>query len=358
MAEEPDKEQKTEEASQKKLDEARKKGQVVLSRDVVNWAMFLAIGTIVALTPPLAAGLARRLASIIEQSHSLSLGRLGPALVGDVTLLALPLLGICVAAAVAGTLMQTGPLAAAEKLKPKLSNISPLSGWKRIVSVRGLLEFLKSLGKLTGVGAAVFWVVLPAVDRLELLPDYSTEDLLAEIHGLLLRVAFTGAAVMTVVALIDYLHQRFQFLKSMRMSKQEVKEEYKQTEGDPHVKGRIRQIRTERARRRMMAAVPDASVVITNPTHFAVALHYEMENASAPRLVAKGADLVAARIREVAKANDVPIVENPPLARLLYASVELDQEIPPEHYKAVAEVIGFVFRQQGKLKSRPAPPPL
>jgi flagellar biosynthetic protein FlhB len=358
MSDEKDKDQQTEEPSQRKLQQAREKGQVTLSRDVVNWAMFLAIGTIVALAPPLSAQLGRRLAAIIEQAHVVNLERLAASLVGEVAILLLPLLGICVIAAVAATLLQTGPLASLQKLKPKLSNVSPLSGWKRLVSMRALGEFGKGILKTVLVGVAVAWVMLPTVDELELLPGRRTEEILAMLHGLLLRIVFTGAAVMTAVALLDYLHQRFQFLKSMRMSKQEVKEEYKQTEGDPHVKGRIRQIRAERARRRMMAAVPDASVVITNPTHFAVALHYEIDQSNAPKVVAKGADVIAAKIREVATANGVPIVENPPLARLLYAAVDLDEEIPPEHYKAVAEVIGFVLRQQGKLKPRQAARPM
>jgi flagellar biosynthetic protein FlhB len=356
MAEEQD--QKTEEASQRKLDEAREKGQVVLSRDVVHWAMFLAIGTVVALAPPLATQLARKLAVIFEQAPTISLDRLGHALFGEVAILVLPLLAVSLAAAVAATLLQTGPLASLDKLRPKLSNISLASGWKRIASARAFMEFGKGLLKMALVGTAAIWVVLPDGDALDLLPGVAAEALLGDIHGLLMRMVLAGAAVMTAVAILDYLHQRFQFLRSMRMSKQEVREEYKQTEGDPHIKGRIKQIRAERARKRMMAAVPDASVVITNPTHFAVALHYEIETSNAPRVVAKGADNVAARIREVAKANDVPIVENPPLARLLYSSVEIDEEVPPEHYKAVAEVIGFILRQQGKLKPRAAARPM
>jgi flagellar biosynthetic protein FlhB len=159
------------------------------------------------------------------------------------------------------------------------------------------------------------------------------------------------AAVLAGLAVFDYGYQYFDFRKSMRMSKQELKEEYKQTEGDPFIKAKLKQIRQERARKRMMAAVPDASVVITNPTHFAVALKYELGAQGAPKCVAKGADLIAARIREIAQENDVPLVENPPLARALYASVEVDQEIPPEHYKAVAEVISYIFRLKGKLKA-------
>lgn len=356
MAEEQ--EQKTEQPSQRKLDEGRKKGQVALSRDVVHWGMFLAIGTVVALAPPLAAQLARKLGTLVEQAHALSLEKVGGALLGEVAILMLPLLAVTVAAAVAATLIQTGPLASLEKLKPKLSHISLVSGWKRIASMRALTEFGKGVLKMAIVFAAATWVVLPDAAGLDLLPSLSTEALLADIHGLLLRMMLAGAAVMTAIVLLDYVYQRFQFMKSMRMSKQEVKEEYKQTEGDPHVKARIKQIRAERARRRMIAAVPDASVVITNPTHFAVALHYELEKSNAPKVVAKGADMIAAKIREVAKENGVPIVENPPLARVLYAAVEIDEEIPPEHYKAVAEVIGFVLRQQGRLKPRQAARPL
>ena len=155
--------------------------------------------------------------------------------------------------------------------------------------------------------------------------------------------------VMTLVAAMDFAFQKHRFTKRMRMSKQEVKDEFKQSEGDPHVKARIRKIRMERAQQRMMAAVPDADVVITNPTHYSIALQYKMDDMAAPKLVAKGVDHLAMRIREVAEANDVPLVENPPLARALYAGVDIDEEIPAEHFKAVAEVIGFIMRQRGDL---------
>jgi flagellar biosynthetic protein FlhB len=163
---------------------------------------------------------------------------------------------------------------------------------------------------------------------------------------------FAGTvAAMTVIAFADYVFQRHTFMKDMRMSKQEVKDEYKQQEGDPQIKARIRKLRMERAQQRMMAAVPDADVVVTNPTHYSVALTYKMDEMAAPKLVAKGVDYLAFRIREIAEANDVPLVENPPLARALYAGVELDEEIPAEHFQAVAEVIGFVMRKRGLLSS-------
>jgi flagellar biosynthetic protein FlhB len=159
-------------------------------------------------------------------------------------------------------------------------------------------------------------------------------------------------AVMTVIALLDFAYQKYTFMKEQKMTKQKVKDEHKhkQSEGDPQVKARIRQLRAQRARQRMMAEVPDADVVVTNPSHYAVALKYNMEEMPAPKLVAKGMDFVAFRIREVAEENDIPIIENPPLARALYASVELDEEIPPEHYKAVGEVIGYVMRLRGELQ--------
>jgi len=180
--------------------------------------------------------------------------------------------------------------------------------------------------------------------------------MLAEIARLIGRMGLGVFVALTFIAILDYAFQRFSFMKSMRMSKQEVKEEFKQSEGDPMIRARLRQIRMDRARKRMMAAVPTASVVVTNPTHVAVALKYELGTEGAPTVVAKGAELIAQRIREIATEHKVPIVENPPLARALYAGVEVDQQIPPEHYKAVAGIIGYVFRLQGKLKSKSAQP--
>jgi flagellar biosynthetic protein FlhB len=168
--------------------------------------------------------------------------------------------------------------------------------------------------------------------------------MLAELASLVERLLIGVLVAIATIAIFDYLYQKWSTFRSLRMTKQEVKDEHKNTEGDPHIKGRMKQIRMSRARKRMMAAVPNASVVITNPTHYAVALQYEMGSAGAPRVVAKGVDFLARKIREVAEANGVPIVENPPVARALYATVELDDEIPPEQYKAVAEIIGYVMK--------------
>ena len=198
--------------------------------------------------------------------------------------------------------------------------------------------------KLAVVAAVMTALLIPALSGLETWPATSLAVTVGRSTRLLVRLSAAVAAVMTVVAIVDYVYQRFSFMKQMRMTRQELRDELKQSDGDPHIKARIRRLRQERARKRMMAAVPGATVVITNPTHYAVALSYEMKNMAAPKVVAKGVDILARRIREVAEANGVPVVENPPLARALHGSVEVDDEIPAEHYQAVAQIIGFVMR--------------
>jgi flagellar biosynthetic protein FlhB len=187
-------------------------------------------------------------------------------------------------------------------------------------------------------------VILPEVKRIHGLIGMEMNQLIGELHRLLVKLLMGVVGVVIVIALIDVIYQRFQHMRTLRMSRQELKEEYKETEGDPLVKNRLRQLRMERARKRMMAEVPKSDVVITNPTHYAVALKYDAPSMQAPRLVAKGVDKIAQKIREIAKEHGIPIIENPPLARGLHAAVHIDQEITPEYYKAVAEVIGYIFR--------------
>jgi flagellar biosynthetic protein FlhB len=357
MAEDNDDSQKTEDASSRKLDEARKKGQVPQSREVTNW--FVISGSALSMlifAPGIAGALQHTMARFIGGAPEMRLDSTGVAAIldslGDVGLAVLPLLGLMMVAGIAGVVLQTGLIFAPDKLAPKLEHLSPLQGMRRIFSLRAVIEFLKGLAKITVVGAVATYLLMPEIDRLPLLPSLGTIMTVDELRWLSFRLAAVVIAMLTIIAITDFTYQKLSFLKSMRMSKQEVKEEYKQVEGNPFIKSKLRQIRTERARKRMMAAVPTASVVVTNPTHYAVALHYEMNAEGAPRVVAKGADLIAAKIREIAKKHDVPIVENPPVARTLYATVEIDQEIPPEQYKAVAEIIGYVLRLKGKLKPK------
>jgi flagellar biosynthetic protein FlhB len=241
-----------------------------------------------------------------------------------------------------GNIVQHGPLWTAEPLAPKLSRISPLAGAKRLFSKQSLLQVAKGVMKLVIVGGAVIAALWPARGAL---PDLALEgsgDATAFLFSLTMRVFGTAVAVLAVLAAVDWLVQRQMWLARQRMSVSEMREEFKQSEGDPQIKARIRRLQMERSRRRMMAKVPEATVVVTNPTHYAVALKWD-RGMNAPLCLAKGADRVALRIRALAEEHRVPLVENPPLARALYATVEIDQEVPPEHYRAVAEVIGYVM---------------
>ena len=247
---------------------------------------------------------------------------------------------------------QTGLIWATEKIKPDPSKISLIKGVKTKFSLRAIVEFLKGIAKIGLVSVVAFGLVVPFLGDIALIPAFELVQTLDRIHILAIWLMVGTVLVMTVVAALDFLYQKYAHLKQMRMTKQDVKDEQKQAEGDPLIRARIRKLRMERAQNRMMAAVPEADVVVTNPTHFAIALEYKMDDMPAPKLVAKGVDYLARRIREVALENDVPVVENPPLARALYATVEVDEEIPEEHYKAVAEIIGYVMRLRGDLPSQ------
>jgi flagellar biosynthetic protein FlhB len=263
--------------------------------------------------------------------------------------MALPF-GMFVVVALAATLMQTGLVFSTQKLGFDLQRINPLSGLKRLFSQQSLVDLLKNVLKLTVVGTIALTVVLPRFHGIERLSLVETPALLLFLHSLMVRLVVAVAVIVSIIAAADWFYSRFAYMRKMRMTKQEVKDEHRQTEGDPMVKARLRSLRMQRARHRMMAAVPKADVVVTNPTHYACALKYDMESMNAPTLIAKGQELIALRIRQIAEENDVPIVENAPLARALYATVELDKEIPPQHYKAVAEVISYVFKLKGKLR--------
>ncbi len=351
---EHDESQKTEEPTPKRLRDAREKGQVARSQEITHWFMVLAFTAIVGfLAQDLAAGLGRTMVPFIARPHAFAFGEreLGHMLRDTLSELALVLLvpvSVALLAAFLSGFLQTGGILSLEPIKPKLSKISVIGGFKRLFSSRALAEFVKGLFKIAVVALAVGLVLYPERDLIPALPTMEMAGFLDTVQALSLRVLITVLAVMTVIAALDYLYQKQKHLKELRMSRQELKDEFKQTEGDPMVKARLKQIRSDRARQRMMAAVPEADVVVTNPTHFAVALKYAPDEMSAPRLVAKGVDSLAQRIRERAEELEIPVVENPPLARALHAGVELDHEVPPEHYKAVAEIIGYVWRLKGR----------
>jgi len=354
MAEEDDA-SKTEEPTDKKLADAKRKGQVAQSQEVKNWAILLGgTGALIFMALHMANSVRLTARPFIEQPHAFDFdfGHLRAMFIDlsqEVGLILAPLLGLMVLLAIAANVGQFGLTLSTEKIKPELNKIGLLKGAKKILSIRSIMEFVKGMVKLVIVSVVSFGMAIPLLGDVQLIPQMDFLHSLERIHQVAILLVAGTVGVMTVLATLDFIYQRYTFMKQMRMTKQEVKDENKQQEGDPQVKQRIRQIRMERHRDRMMQAVKDADVVITNPTHFAVALKYDMDEMSAPVCVAKGVDYLAFAIREEAEEHDVPVVENPPLARALYATVELDEEIPTEHFKAVAEVIGFIMRQRGEI---------
>lgn len=353
--EQQDDSQKTEDATPKKMEESRKKGQVALSREINNWIMLLT-GTIVilAIGPGAMSDLKILMKTFIESAHLMPSvpGGFGYIL-GDMfwavmKILTLPLI-IFLMAAFAGPFFQVGPLFAPEVIKPDFSKVSPMKGFKRLFSMRSIMEFVKGILKIGIIGVVGVILLMPFYDSVDHMIGLPLMAMMEEMQSLVLRLMTGILVVLLVVAVIDLVYQRYEHNKQMRMTKQELKDEYKQTEGDPHVRAKLRQLRQDKARARMMQAVPEADVIITNPTHYSLALKYDPETMDAPVLLAKGIDEVAMRIREVAKEHDIPLFENKPLARVLYDTVELDQIIPEEHYQAVAEVISYIFQLKGKL---------
>ena len=350
---------KTEDPTGRRLDDARAKGQVTQSQEVRLWASLMAGFIIVTMAlGHTAHSLKAALTPLIDHPNEFHLE------LEDLDLLILHLGGQVVLAlawpfviviflTVGSMVAQTGGFMwTPSKLMPDFSRLNPMGHISKLFSMQQVVDLLKNLFKLIVMGTVLVLLIRPHMDQFQNLSRLSLGGMLDYISDRVFTLFMAAVLMQTALTAFDYWFQHKRFMDQMKMSKQEVRDEHKQQEGDPMVKGKLRSLRMKRARQRMMQAVPEADVVVTNPTHFAVALKYDMATMTAPRLVAKGADLVAKRIREIADASEVPIVENPPLARALYAAVELDQEIPPEHYKAVAEVISYVMRLKGKLSAR------
>jgi flagellar biosynthetic protein FlhB len=358
MAEEQDDAQKTEAPSQRRLEEARAKGQLVVSREVATLMLF-GTATLLALStaPDAARGLARVGSTLLADAHRLAtdgpgLTRLGLALLAELGWpLLLPLLAL-LAAPVAAAVLQNAVVWTAEPLQPKLERISPLAGCKRLFSARALFELGKSLLKLCLVVAALAHLLWPELPRVIAASALAPAPLLAYLVDLVTRTLMVLALAAAAVAAADYAHQHFDFMRQMRMSRQELLDELKQSDGDPHTKQRLRAIRLQRARRRMITDVPRATLVLTNPTHVAVALRYVVGETAAPEVLAKGVDSLALKIRKIAAEHGIPVIETPPLARALHAACEVGDTIPVAHYQAVAEIISYVLRLG---EPRPAP---
>jgi flagellar biosynthetic protein FlhB len=349
--------EKTQDPTQKRLDDAHERGDVAKSQEVNTW--FLIGGATLVMSSfsgSIGSGIEMPLRNLIAKSWMINVD--GPGLLvltqslgfAVLSALGVPFLFLIIAA-VAGNMIQHRLVWSAEALTPKFSKVSPMAGAKRIFGKQAAANFLKGLFKLIALGIVMFAVLWPERHRLDAMIRFEPEAIMGVTTTLTLQLMGAVVAMLALVAIADFFFQYRQWYEKQKMSLQEIKEEYKQSEGDPHVKGRIRQLRQQRMKKRMMAAVPKASVIITNPTHYAVALTYD-RGMPAPICVAKGVDAVALKIREVAKAHDVPIVENVALARALHASVEIDDEIPVEHYKAVAEIIGYVMGLKRGISGR------
>jgi flagellar biosynthetic protein FlhB len=357
MADENDAAEKTEDPTQKRLDDAHDRGDVAKSQEVNTWFM-IAGATLVlsSFSGSIGAGILMPLRNLVANSWMIHAD--GPGLlalaqtlgIAVIAALGVPLLLLMIAA-IAGNMVQHRLVWSGESLKPKLSKISPLAGAKRVFGKQAAANFAKGLFKVTALGAVMTAILWPERYRLDAMIRFDPAAILGVTTSLTLQLMGAVVAMLALVAIADYFFQYRQWFERQKMSLREMKEEFKQSEGDPHIKGRIRQLRHARMKKRMMAAVPKASVIITNPTHYAVALSYD-RGMSAPICLAKGVDNIALKIREVAKAHDIPIVENVALARALHATVEIDDEIPVEHYHAVAEIIGYVMGLKRGLSGR------
>jgi flagellar biosynthetic protein FlhB len=349
--------ERTEDPTQKRLDDALEKGDVAKSQEVNTW--FIIAGATLTLSTfsgSMGSGILTPMRNLVANSWMIRTD--GPGLMALlkhieyalIVAIGVPFLLLMISA-IAGNMIQHRLVWSTESLKPKLSKISPGAGFRRIFGKQAVANFAKGLFKLVALGAVMTAVIWPERHRLEAMVRFDPAAIMGATTGMTLHLMGAVVAMLAAVAIADYFFQYRQWYERQKMTLQEMKEEYKQSEGDPHVKGRIRQLRQQRMKKRMMAAVPKASVVITNPTHYSVALAYD-RGMAAPVCVAKGVDNIAFKIREIAKQHDIPIVENVPLARSLYATVDIDQEIPVEHYHAVAEIIGFVMRLKRGFSSR------
>jgi flagellar biosynthesis protein FlhB len=353
MAEDSD--DKTEDPTQKRLDDALEKGDVAKSQEVNTW--FIIAGATLILSTfsgSVGGGILTPLRNLVANAGQLradgtallALGNtLGYAVLGAI---GVPLLMLMLAA-IAGNMIQHRLVWSSESLKPKFNKVSPGAGFKRIFGKQAVANFAKGVFKLVALGAVMTAVLWPERHRMESFLMFDPSAIMGVTTNLTVQLMGAVVAMLAAVAIADYFFQYRQWFERQKMSLQEIKDEFKQSEGDPHIKAKIRQLRQQRMKKRMMAAVPNASVVITNPTHYSIALRYD-SGMTAPVCVAKGVDNVAFKIREIARKHDIPIVENVPLARALHATVDIDEEIPVEHYHAVAEIIGYVMRLKNGLR--------
>lgn len=358
MADQTEDDDKTEEPTEKRIQDARERGDVISSMEVNSAFSLLALAVFIGfLGSPIGGEFGAILSAMLSNAHAYSVD--GDGLRQLSLILATKVAGAAgfaflsfILAALAARFIQDKLVFSAEGLSPKLERLNPITNAKNVFGPKAFGTFAKSLAKLAVVGFAAVWVIWPKASELEQLATMDVAALAAFTQERTQDLVTTCLIAAIVIAAADYFFARQAYRKRLRMTKEELKREFREQDGDPQLKAKIRQIRQERARRRMMAAVPTASVVIMNPTHYAVALKYDRETAPAPICVAKGIDSVALKIREIAEENDVPVVEDAPLARALHASADLDSVVPRQHFEAVAKVIGYVMKMAERKRWR------
>lgn len=353
--------EKTEEPTQKKLDDARDEGQVAKSREIANGLGLLALFLVLKLwIGTMGRQFLESFDMVYARIPDICKLRGGTSPAGDIAtllriimlrllLIILPVFLVGVIVAFVSDLVQVKWHPTTKPLKPKGSKLNPINGFKKIFSAQSLVELVKSIAKIFLIAYVTYSYIKDKQPLLFSLYDMPMMQSVNLIGNTVINLGIRISAIYMIIAALDFAYQKYKFNKDMKMTKQEIKEEYKNSEGDPEIKGKIKQRMREASQRRMMQSVPQADVVITNPTHYAVAVKYDPETAPAPIVVAKGADFVAQKIKEIARENDVQIVEDKPLARMLYANVDIDDQVPPELYQAVAEVLAFVYHAQGKV---------
>jgi flagellar biosynthetic protein FlhB len=347
---------KTEDPTPRKLEEARKRGQVVNSREVTNFLMILSLAFIIFWVFPYSSkNTLFLLKGFVENVHNIDISgsnfiQLLSHTINKVLLYSiLPLAFLVIIAMISSFVQQEGQINLSfDPITPDLSKLSPLAGLKRMFSMKSLVEFIKGIIKISIVAVILYFAIMANTKHLLSYIHFSPMMIVEKIYSIINNLLLYVCMFLFVIAVIDYTYQRFEHMKSLRMTKQEIKEEYKDTEGSPEIKQKLRQLRAEKAKNRMVADVPKADVVVTNPTHYSIALKYDSDKMSAPKVVAKGQDNIALKIREIAKEHDIPLVENKPLARALFDNVDVGEEVPVEHYEAVAAVISYVYKLKGK----------
>lgn len=354
MAENEEAQEKTEQATAKRREEAREKGQVAKSREVASVVVLFSCLIYFYFN---ISGLMQKIMVFMSSTFrsagqtTITTDNASALLIGFIMkgfFMILPLLVLICIAALAANIIQVGLFFSSSALEPQFSRVDPLKGAKNLLSLKSIVELIKNILKVLIVGSIAYSVVAGEIDNCLSLAEQSIWGVATYMGKTSFKILLSTCWILIMLAILDYLYQRWEYEKSLRMSRQEIKEEFKNSDGDPMIKARIKRLQREMARNRMMAAVPTADVVITNPTHLAVALKYEQEKSIAPYVVAKGAGLIAEKMREVARESQVPIIENKPLAQVLYKVVKIDGMIPENLYRSVAEILAYVYSLRRK----------